>query len=243
MIQPTQLLARLSAALLLVACSFTIPLRGQAPRAVLEAALRKMVTEDRISFALEARGFSQLTATAGELNFRGAFKKNGNSYYTKAWGRELFAHEQQLFILDHQNEQMLLGRRRAVTMGMGQMPPQLLDSLSDASISYEGARGEGQLYRLANLEGPIHQIDFYLDAEGMLRKMVQYLRESKRVQMRYAKLEVNYRELTRRAPPLSFFSGQRYYRRDAQGHLHCQAPYAHYTIREVDYDVLSNAQF
>ncbi len=232
-------------AIMLLLPSSGLTLFAQSASEDLETAFQRLVEEDKISFELEARCFEKEGDDQGKINFTGIFKKDGNSLYTNAWGREIFLHQNQLLLIDHNREGMQVGRSHPLLGKDKILPNADIDSLLKQSteIIYLGNSTGLYHYRIEGLEGMIYQVEFYLDQNKMLRKMIQYFQDVEGLSSRYQRIELNYRNLKLSAPDGAFFSGAKYFRRTENGQLQSLPPYSNYSIDEVDYDALSNAQF
>ena len=219
--------------------------QAQDNRAVLERALQRYTEMENLSFEMYATAFSEEEAREGAVVFRGVFKKRGESFYTSAWNREMIVNEREMLVVNHEQQKMARGRSQPEVMGDLTYPTSTIDSIliSGAQLESLGQKNGERHYRLNASGGVVAQIEFYLGAHDLITRMVYHYRDTPLAHPAYARLELQYRNISFAKPDAAFFDEAKFVSPSAGGELRPSAPYRDYELRELTYDTFSSAPF
>ncbi len=220
-------------------------LSAQSPHQAFEKVFNKYAKLENLSLEMEARSFEREEMTEGKLVFSGTFKKKGESYYTKAWGREMIVNNNKLLVVNHDDEKIAIGRSSATAPQTLNFPSFAIDSLvaSGASFDYLGFHDNLHHYSVKTPEDMIFETEVFINTNDIITKMVYHYQDKAEAQPAFEKMVINYRNISFSAPPSNFFDQTKFLLRSKDGELVAAPRYKKYLVREVNYNTFSDAQF
>ncbi|MEO1411893.1 MAG: hypothetical protein AAFW73_18535 [Bacteroidota bacterium] len=218
---------------------------AQSPREVFESAFDKYGDLEHLSLDMEAFSFVERDSPQGTLVFQGSFKKRGKAFYSKAWEREMIVNDNRMLVVNHDEQNIVLGRARGLEKEALGFPRFTIDSLvaRGGKFEYLGLENGEQRYRLKAPDAMIYETDVFINADGLVTRMVYHYQELAEAQPAMAKLEIYYRNISFQPPLAIFFDESKFLLHSKTGTLVAAPRYRAYTVREVDYATFSESSF
>lgn len=175
-----------------------------------------------------------------DLMMKASLKKKGKLFYKNMSKQEIIVNKDRMFILDHENRQIIIAKAPPPEAAIMQPMDFSLDSLIKSGGEITRLHSNDNLieYSIGMPDAPINRYIISMDQAYFLKRIQYFYKDIPEWESAFDKVEVLYTNKSNDVPASSFFDEQSYVIQDVNGKLIPNDKYKNYEVIVKKYDEL-----